>query len=61
MGAKDRILDLLLANVEVEMPREDIIELAAISEYARRIRELRNDEGMDIEVAKPRGDYIHTP
>lgn len=45
MSAKDRIRSFLEQNVGKVVTTQEIREVAAISEYARRIRELRDEEG----------------
>lgn len=63
MAAKDRIRSFLEANVGKVVTTHEIREVAAISEYARRIRELRDEEGMQIHSHVDRhdlkpGEYI---
>src|SRR3972149_12252462 len=63
MGAKDKIRAFLVANVGKIVTTHQIREVAGISEYARRIRELRNEEGFQIKSYKDRhdlkpGEYI---
>jgi len=60
-GARERIRAYFRLKPGQVVTREEIQIVSGISEYARRIRELRNDEGMMIEVADPRGDYIYKP
>ena len=60
-AAKDRIRAYFKLKQGETITREEIQIVSGISEYARRIRELRNDEGMDITVANARGDYIYKP
>jgi len=48
MAAKDRIRSFLEANIGRVITTQEIREVAGISEYARRIRELRDEEGMQI-------------
>jgi len=48
-SAKDRIRTFLKRNVGKVVTTHQIREVARISEYARRIRELRDDEGMIIQ------------
>lgn len=48
MSAKESILQLLLSRLGSDIPREEIIRAAASSEWARRLRELR-DSGYQIE------------
>ena len=51
MSARDSVLKLLKANVGHEVTREQIIDAAKISEWPRRIRELRQ-EGWRINATK---------
>ena len=46
-AARDRIRSYLIENVGEVIPGEELAELAGISEWARRLRELRA-EGMEI-------------
>lgn len=48
MGARDRIREYFLANVGKIITTKQIRKVAGISEYARRIRELRDEEGYQI-------------
>lgn len=48
MSARDRIRDFLEKNVGMVVSTQQLRKVAGISEYARRIRELRDDEGMQI-------------
>jgi len=48
LGARDRIRDFFEKNVGKIVKTQEIRKVAGISEYARRIRELRNEEGMQI-------------
>ena len=63
MSARDRIRSFLEANVGVVVTTQQIRKVARISDYQRRIRELRNEEGMQIKShidrhdLKP-GEYI---
>ncbi len=63
MAAKDRIRDYFEINVGKTVTTQDIQRVAGISEYARRIRELRDEEGMQIRSHVDRhdlrpGEYI---
>jgi hypothetical protein len=60
-AARDRIRAYFELKPNQSISREEIQIVSGISEYARRIRELRDEEGMDIQVAKARGDYIYKP
>lgn len=63
MGARDKLRAYLLANVGVKLSSEQLRDVAGISEWARRIRELRNIEGYkilthnDLSSLKP-GEYL---
>lgn len=65
-AARTRILDLFMANVGQVITKEQIAEVAGISEWARRVRELRDELGYSIQSHKDRpgelrpGDYILT-
>ncbi len=56
MGARDKIRELFLANVGKILTTKRIRKVAAISEYARRIRELRDEEGYQIKSHLDRPD-----
>jgi len=56
MGAKDRIRDYFMANVGQILTTKQIRKVAGISEYARRIRELRDEEGFQIRTHIDRAD-----
>lgn len=63
MGARDRIRSFFEANVGRVVTTHEIREVGRISEYARRIRELRDEEGMQIKSHVDRhdlkpGEYI---
>ena len=56
-GSKALILDFFLANVEVVVESRDIQAASGgASEWARRVRELRNEEGWQILSHKDVGD-----
>lgn len=48
MAARDRIRDFFLKNVGKIVDTDEIARVAKIREYARRIRELRDEEGLQI-------------
>lgn len=56
LSARDRIRSFLEANVGEIVTTQQISEIADISAYARRVRELRNEEGMQILTHKDRHD-----
>jgi hypothetical protein len=58
MGARDRIRDFFIANVGKVVTTQRIRKIAGISEYARRIRELRDEEGFQIKSHVDRADLI---
>lgn len=65
-AARTRILDLFKANVGQVVTKDQIAAAAGISEWARRVRELRDELGYPILSHKDRpgelrpGDYILT-
>jgi hypothetical protein len=56
MSARDRIRSYLEANVGKVVTTHQIREVAKISDYQRRIRELRDEEGMQIRSHVDRHD-----
>lgn len=56
MGARDRIRDFFIANVGKVLKTQKIRKVGGISEYARRIRELRDEEGFQIKSHVDRAD-----
>ena len=56
MSAKDRLRAYFEANVGVIISTRDLQKVAGTSEYARRIRELRDQEGMQIRSHHDRHD-----
>jgi len=56
MGARDRIRAFFIANVGKVLTTQEIREVGRISEYARRIRELRDEEGFQIKSHVDRAD-----
>ena len=62
-GARAKLRDHFLANIGTVLNSDDLREVAGISEWARRIRELRNEEGYQIlthndrSTLKP-GEYL---
>ena len=56
-GSKERILNYLLANIGKVLKSRDIRDASGgASEWARRVRELRNEEGYQILSHKDRAD-----
>lgn len=56
MGARDKIREYFIANVGKVLTTQKIRKVAGISEYARRIRELRDEEGYQIKSHVDRAD-----
>lgn len=56
MGARDRIREFFIANVGKVITTQKIRKVGGISEYARRIRELRDEEGYQIKSHVDRAD-----
>lgn len=56
MGARDKIREYFIANVGKILRTQRIRKVAGISEYARRIRELRDEEGFQIKSHVDRAD-----
>lgn len=57
MGARDRLRDFFLSNLGRVLDSEELREAAGgISEWARRVRELRNEEGYLILTHNDRSD-----
>lgn len=56
-GSRQRILDFLLANVGRVIDGEELREASGnVSEWARRVRELRDEEGYQILTHRDRAD-----
>lgn len=55
-GAKSKLRQFFMANVGKILGQEDLREIAGTSEWARRIRELRNEQGMNIVTHNDRSD-----
>ena len=55
-GSKDKLRAFFLNNVGQLLDSEKLRQVAGSSEWARRIRELRNEEGFDIITHKDRSD-----
>ena len=56
MAARDRIRSFFQTNVRRIVSTHEVAEVAGIAAYARRIRELRDEEGMQISSHKDRHD-----
>ena len=55
-GAKAKLLQHLLANVGRVMNSQELREVGATAEWARRLRELRNEQGYQILTHNDRSD-----
>jgi hypothetical protein len=53
-SGRDKLRAFFIANVGRTLTSHQLREVAGISEYARRIRELRDDEGMQIRTHRDR-------
>jgi hypothetical protein len=49
-SAKKRLLDFLLRNVEKEIDRDTLRDVAQVHDWQRTIRTLRQIDGYDIEA-----------
>lgn len=56
MGARDKLREYFLANIGKVITTQKLRKVAGISEYARRIRELRDEEGYQIKSHVDRAD-----
>lgn len=56
MSARDRLRTFFEANVGTILDTHQLREVALISEYGRRVRELRDEEGMQIKTHIDRHD-----
>lgn len=56
IGARTKLRDYFLQNVGVVLDSDTLRQVAGISEWARRVRELRNEEGMNIVTHNDRSD-----
>lgn len=56
VGARTKLRIFFLAHVGEVLDSDTLRDMAGISEWARRIRELRNEEGMNIVTHNDRSD-----
>ncbi|MCL2494656.1 MAG: HNH endonuclease [Oscillospiraceae bacterium] len=56
MGARDKLRAYFLAHLGEVLETKTLQEVAGISEWARRVRELRNEEGYQILTHNDRSD-----
>lgn len=62
-GSRAKLREFFLANVGETLNSDTLREVAGVSEWARRVRELRNEEGMNIVTHNDRselkpGEYL---
>ncbi len=55
-GAKTKLREYFYDHIGVVLDSDTLREIAGVSEWARRVRELRNEEGMDIQTHRDRDD-----
>ncbi len=55
-SARDKLREYFLANIGVVLDSDTLRSIAGISEWARRVRELRNEEGYQILTHNDRSD-----
>lgn len=55
-GSRAKLREYFLANVGKVLNSDELREVAGVSEWARRVRELRNEEGMNIVTHNDRSD-----
>lgn len=56
LGARDKLRNYFLSHIGVVLDSDTLREVAEISEWARRVRELRNEEGYQILTNHDRSD-----
>ena len=56
LGARDKLREYFLAHLGQVLDSDTLREVAGISEWARRVRELRNEEGYQILTHHDRSD-----
>ncbi|GAA0878866.1 hypothetical protein GCM10009119_18340 [Algoriphagus jejuensis] len=55
-GARAKLREFFLENIGIKLDSNTLREVAGISEWARRVRELRNEEGLEILTHNDRSD-----
>ena len=55
-GSRTRLREFFLSNVGKTLDSDTLRDIAGTSEWARRVRELRNEEGMNIVTHNDRSD-----
>jgi hypothetical protein len=56
IGSRSKLRDYFLANIGVVLDSDTLREVAGTSEWGRRVRELRNEEGLNILTHNDRSD-----
>ena len=56
MGSRDKLRKHFLENLGEVLDSDTLREIAGISEWARRVRELRNEEGYQVLTHNDRSD-----
>ncbi len=56
IGARTKLREYFLENIGNVLDSDTLREIAGISEWARRVRELRNEEGLNIVTHNDRSD-----
>lgn len=55
-GSRAKLREFFIENVGKKLHSDTLREVAGVSEWARRVRELRNEEGMNIVTHNDRSD-----
>ncbi|MCB0517841.1 MAG: HNH endonuclease [Lewinellaceae bacterium] len=55
-GSRAKLRDYFIENVGIVLNSEQLRKVAGVSEWGRRVRELRNEEGMNIITHNDRSD-----
>lgn len=55
-GSRAKLREFFFANVGKKLDSDTLRDIAGTSEWARRVRELRNEEGMNIITHNDRSD-----
>ena len=63
LGSRSKLRDYFIENAGIVLDSDTLREIAGTSEWARRVRELRNEEGMNIVTHNDRsslkpGEYL---
>jgi 5-methylcytosine-specific restriction endonuclease McrA len=55
-GSRSKLREYFLENIGITLNSEQLRQVAGTSEWGRRVRELRNEEGLDIVTHNDRSD-----